>query len=306
MKKGNKTMYPTNEFEAGGRGNFVIYNEVKVHPLLGDVEQLASQAWLIGRTYSATPQRDLSLINKKISHASEYKKFLSDPSRGITPYGYFDFFHIYAWEVINHDKGMLAKLNGDLKQLAKAPDFVFDFDPFNPNSQSVDGDTIRLALESVALFDKISCDAMGAMINDVPGVFNAPQWTKKGKTYRNPTDNLSFASKFIHFRAPHSVYILDAITGNNLFTLFKKKCGPIAVAMPKGPYKVQIPPEYLEHYLLCYLVAKALSNASPRQVDMALTAFDSTPLNNVKSLKSKASLNLKNVLSILGSSGLHY
>lgn len=88
--------FPVSEQEAGGHGNLVIYNDVQLAPFLADFEAVASQAWMIGRTYSASPQRDLAF--KKGKDPSQcYQKILND--KGVLcPYS--DFFHVYALNIL--------------------------------------------------------------------------------------------------------------------------------------------------------------------------------------------------------------
>jgi hypothetical protein len=268
--------FPKSEDEAGGHGNFVLYKDVKAHPFLDDVEMVASQTWMIGRTYAASPQRNLAFVKDK-NPSMAYQKMLQ---RSGIKLGYFDFFHVFAFTVMSDSKTHL--LNECLKRLRMRPMFSFDFDLASPSSSSTDFETIRLAIVCVRLFESLSFSSLQKIQCDpsLADIVRPKTYRAKNKRYQNPTHNLVFASKFIHFRVPAFVFISDSVTDDRLIKWKPDKGKPINLTQALRCLKIDLKNPYAIHYLKCYQLAKLLheesKNSLPRGVDMILSEPCST------------------------------
>jgi hypothetical protein len=193
----------------------------------------------------------------------------------VQTYGYRDFFHELAQNMINDPE--LAMLGNNLITLNSYDDLDYGFDAVKPNKSAHDLPIIFLAIRCVLEFDALVYRALETMANSL------------SKSAPSPRDSLSFASKFIHFHAPHSVFILDGITEKRLAGFHAKEFRGIkrkAIGMGDGksleddsslgsyPFVSKDLDRYVTHYLRCYEVGKNLKNgkrgAAPRQVDIVL------------------------------------
>jgi hypothetical protein len=281
------SIYPSNETEAGGRGNLIIYEAVKKYPSVTNLENLAALSWMIGRDYAASPERRIAIRGNtdKI-----FQKIIEDQS--IPTYKYDDFFHVLAW-ALSKQSGLVA-LDANIQALnSAAAHFKFDFDLGTPSLSSADFPVIKKALHCVLDFDGLLFSALQTIQETIqttwpgqpnicPSILISPH---KGRKCANPTHNVSFSSKFIHFHAPQFVYITDRVTRTNLSARHPNvnKEKDYRAAAGKGFLDVDYQDAYYRHFMRCYSLAKQLSktyqsnptslyhDCTPRAVDIYLS-----------------------------------
>lgn len=149
----------------------------------GNASRLADKLWLIGRAYTASPERRFTTKEK---HANDYHGdgtglfFEKVASNIIKAEQYFN--------VVSSAKGLqYLHFDGTEKDFTQLYDGILCVIEFNA--------MLKIALQQ---FDE-SCGAH-----------------HDKKEYKN---HFSFCSKFLHFHAPHSIFILDYFTEEGAKTL---------------------------------------------------------------------------------------
>ena len=151
-----------------------------------------------------------------------------------------------------------------------------DFDIAHPASPSKDLFTIRLAILCVKLFESLSFGSLKKMQIELfrVGIARSARYIVKKKQRNNPIHDLVFASKFIHFRAPAFVYILDSVTKGRLSNWKPANGKRISLMAALRYLKLDPKDAYAAHYLNCYQLAKLSykdsQNFLPRDVDIFL------------------------------------
>ncbi len=168
--------------------NNLIYDlcDNSIYPW-GNPDLLPDKIWLIGRSYAASPER----------------RFLKKPtSNNINKgNGNGNYFIEVAKRILNHTE--YGDLVNDLKSLNSSYDYNFGTD---------DTQKLATAIKCVERFNKI------IRLANAQYDFGKKVSQKNQQYYKN---QISFCSKFLHFHAPHCVFIKDQYTKKNRVALFK-------------------------------------------------------------------------------------
>lgn len=180
-----------------GFGNEILYQMAKDPDDLKDPPTLAGAIWLIGRAYAASPQR------------RSYKKLWPVTTQNDGREGFFD---------------AIAK-NMDLSclnEFSTSASFSFasqlQRDPKSEKISSLtfDDDDKELLINSIVTVLSFN-QALGEAIEQFDRV--PPSKIFQGKHIRC-NNHISFASKFLHFYFPNTVFIIDNFAYNGACALF--------------------------------------------------------------------------------------
>lgn len=164
-------------------GNQILYDMCvnnADHPW-GKADILADKIWLIGRSYAASPER-----RYRFNNGYKSKDFEKEIARGD---GTGQYFYKTA-EYILEDKENYSELVSLLEKMR----------PYSFDGGDEDIKQLKNAIHCVALFNGMIKSASKKYDDE----FNE---TLSGKVkYKN---QISFCSKFLHFHAPHTIFIID-------------------------------------------------------------------------------------------------
>lgn len=176
------TTYTSNSF-----GNQTLYNmcakgNITIH------KELADEIWLIGRSYSASPERRFR-----------------NPSSTITPgRGTGDYFQHIANYIIS--RPAFAIILSKMKFLT----------PLKFNCSPSDFSCLCTSIQCVEEFNELVKEAS----KDYDAKYN-PTITSPPTIYVN---QISFCSKFLHFHMPENFFIIDRFTEEGAKQLFSTQC----------------------------------------------------------------------------------
>lgn len=152
-----------------------------------DEEMLSSQMWLIGRSYAASPQR------RRYSNSSE-EKIVNDVTAQ-------KFFSAVADHIISQyiGKGFFHQ-----KDLLRA---------YSLDSSEEDVNVLTAVVKAVILFSQ---SVMAATYSfDHPNACKNAQACLDMAKNAGLTEPISFASKFLHFHFPRTVFIYDSVSSGH-------------------------------------------------------------------------------------------
>jgi len=218
-------------------GNEILYNMCEEELLHDNVNIVEGKLWLIGRSYSASPER---CQGKKAETSAKIKNKTDS-----------DFFTEIAKIIVKKS----SSIDNEIKTLRE---YQYKYD----GSES-DAIILNRTIKLISSFNEL--------IKNASDEYN--------KQERKAKNNISFASKYLHFHLPDLVYILDTYSENNAK---KHPSNHWAVKVKNdslsknfkfdfaSPYK-----RYAEHVVRCYDIAKRLQQKgekhySPRTVDNIL------------------------------------
>lgn len=203
-----------------GLGNDILYGLCKNMPLERIIngesffwnnnkylseEALAAQMWLIGRSYSASPERRYYKIEKNKNNHEKLK--LSSSGDGLDTY-----FDLLANELLEKIKGDKDLINALEKLNCK---YNFDEDKLISDS---DKETLKESINVVLKFNELLKETRFLIDkNDIEDYINnklkdLSKINIKNLWQEDETNALSFCSKFLHFHYPNTVFIMDNIT----------------------------------------------------------------------------------------------
>ena len=160
-------------------------------------EALAAQMWLIGRSYSASPERRNYRIEKNKNNHEKLK--LSSSGDGLDTY--FDLLANKLLKKIKGDKDLINALN---KLNGKKYNFGNNFEK--------DADILIASVEAVLGLNKLLKDIRYAIDEEDIKTYLGKNMFVDDNYKNGQTNALSFCSKFLHFHYPNTVFILDNIT----------------------------------------------------------------------------------------------
>jgi len=235
-----------------GYGDSVLYQMCEgEHIRHNSLDTVAGKMWLIGRSYAASPERRQGKKVKKIDNIDIEKKLQSRTDA--------DFFDKVADLILK--SGDNKELDEKIADLCEAQYSYSDFDS--------DMDVLSKTVELIKLFNE--------MVMEASDKYNKSRYEKVGHTLKEgervAQNNISFASKYLHFHLPNIVFIMDNISlknGKEKYSEIKnKEVSDKLKEKREGRYK-----EYTEHALRCYCIAKKLKEEkkgySPRAIDNVL------------------------------------
>ena len=174
--------YTSNSF-----GNQTLYDMCAIGSITKPKE-LADEIWLIGRSYSASPERRFR-----------------NPSVSITPgRGTGDYFQ--------HIADYITKSSTFHSILAK----IKSLTPLSFNCSASDFSNLCVSVQCVEEFNELIKEAS----RDYDLVYN-PGLLCPPTTYVN---QISFCSKFLHFQNPENFFIIDHFTSEGAKQLFSTRC----------------------------------------------------------------------------------
>lgn len=168
-------------------------------------EVLATQMWLIGRSYSASPERRNYRIEKNKNNHE--KLILSSSGDGLDTY-----FDLLANELLEKIKGDNDFINALEKLNCK---YNFDEDKLISDS---DKETLKESINVVLKFNELLKETRFLIDkNDIEDYINnklkyLSKINIENLWQEDETNALSFCSKFLHFHYPNTVFIMDNIT----------------------------------------------------------------------------------------------
>lgn len=239
-----------------GYGDSVLYQMCEgEHIRHNSLDTVAGKMWLIGRSYAASPERRQGKKVKKIDNIDIEKKLQSSTDA--------DFFDKVADLIVKSDNS--KTLDEKIAGLCKAQYSYSDFDS--------DMEVLSKTVELIKLFNE--------MVMDASNKYNKTRYEevkyelKEGE--REAQNNISFASKYIHFHLPNIVFIMDSNSLKNGKDRYSKKENKEAFDKSRVKYEDRYK-EYTEHALRCYCIAKKLKEEkkgySPRAIDNVLMSRD--------------------------------
>ena len=203
-----------------GLGNDILYDLCKNMPLEEIIneksflwnnnkylaeEALAGQMWLIGRSYSASPERRNYRIEKNKNNHE--KLVLSSSGDGLDTY-----FDLLANELLKKIRG-----NKDLINALEKLNCKYNFDEDKLISDS-DKETLKESINVVLKFNELLKETRFLIDkNDIKDYINnklkdLSKINIENLWQEDETNALSFCSKFLHFHYPNTVFIWDNIT----------------------------------------------------------------------------------------------
>ena len=197
-----------------GLGNDILYNLCNDMPLWKIInrneesffkydnkysakEALAAQMWLIGRSYSASPERRNYRIEKNKNNHE--KLILGSSGDGLDTY-----FDLLANELLNKIKGDNDFINALNKLNGKKYNFGNNFEK--------DADILIASVEAVLGLNKLLKDIRYAIDEEDIKTYLRKNMFVDDNYKNGQTNALSFCSKFLHFHYPNTVFIMDNIT----------------------------------------------------------------------------------------------
>ena len=171
-------------------GNQILYDMCQKGSMLHD-DELADEIWLIGRSYAASPERRFSKKEKN----NTFK-------RGTGTGDYFRFVAEYLVACSEYQN-----LCSKIKLL-----YGYDF-----NGQKQDLDNLCFSIQCVSQLNELIKTAS----RKYDEKHNAQIALSANTIYKN---QISFCSKFLHFQAPDTIFIIDHYTYDGGGTLFSTQC----------------------------------------------------------------------------------
>jgi len=201
-----------------------------------DKDIVEGKIWLIGRSYSASPERRQGKSNKKNTSYNKQSDFLQEISKTIA------------------DDPDARKLDKEIESMRSTR---YNF----ADNLKQDLTIIRKTIELVQLLNGIVKKASNKYNSD---------------SKRKAENNVSFASKYLHFHLRDIVYLYDSIsrenTQNHININYKDNDFKTFVNSFEDIYKV-----YTKHTLRCHCIAIELmkkgKDYSPRAVDDLLLGY---------------------------------
>ena len=191
-------------------GNDILYDLCEKMPLgwKGDgiytaEEALSAQMWLIGRSYAASPERRNYHADKAIQ--------LNNSGNGLDT-----FFDLLAAEMIQHK---------EYEEIVQTLISIKGRDPYfsAENAEDYDRETLRLVVKTVLKLNELIKSARFAV--DKIDLANAVGEEESKLLKETQSNSLSFCSKFLHFHAPHQVFIMDSLTREHFKQKNRKEYG---------------------------------------------------------------------------------
>jgi len=220
-------------------GNKILYNMCEENREHKNINVVEGKIWLIGRSYSASPERRQGKPKKE--KTINEKKEESDFLLKISEY------------IVNDSK--TKELDNKIESM-RNPIYTFTYD------FKQDQEMLRETVELVQLLNEIIMKA-----------------SNKYNLYkRRAENNISFASKYLHFHLRDIVYIFDSIAcGNAREQASSSTCNNKEflefVSLSEETYK-----EYAKHVMRCHCIAIELkkngNSYSPRAVDDILIGYN--------------------------------
>ncbi|MDR2712034.1 MAG: hypothetical protein LBB91_02850 [Clostridiales bacterium] len=201
-----------------------------------DADAVEGKMWLIGRSYAASPERRQG---RKLNGNKNTEKTQKTDS---------DFLIKIAERIADSSESM--ELDAKIKHM-QGDKYSYNFD-----------DDIDIFVKTIQLVELLN-----ELVKAASNIYNNGE--------RNAENNISFASKYLHFHLRHIVYLKDTYSYDNAQAKYPDVQEQSRIILQefgeklKGHYK-----EYLKHTIRCYFVAKELKkngeDCSPRAVDNLL------------------------------------
>ena len=236
-------------------GNEVLYNMCKENPCHNDANVVEGKMWLIGRSYAASPER-----RQGEKAPADIDKVLGNNTDS-------DFFGAIAKKIAENERNGKSMLDKEIEQM-KIP-----LKKYRHDTSEEDLIILSKTIELVKLLNE--------MVKTASNQYNEEKYNHIGYTLsekeRKAQNNISFASKYLHFHLPHIVFIMDSYSISNAkdseqYPEIESQHRRLSKGFTEKltePYK-----GYAEHILRCYLIANKLKNEkkdfSPRAVDNVL------------------------------------
>ena len=220
-----------------GLGNQVLYEMCEKNIAHDNVEVVSAKMWLISRSYAVTPQRRETKDNTIIIDEN-----------GFVTTMYEDFFGNIGKILIDDSRS--KELDAEIQRLSTAR-YTASFDEDWP-----------ILLDIIRLIDLFN-----ALVMDI-----IRQYDKVETDGKRVRQQISLASKYLHFHLPQIVFISDSFSSQNASRRYardkeiagwKKQISSIDIKSAK------VKKEYLPHVLRCYKLFCTLPEVerTPRRVD---------------------------------------
>lgn len=225
-----------------GYGDSVLYRMCKETPEHTNPDIISGKMWLIGRAYAASPERRQGLPEEKQKLKQEARKANNKTDSS--------FFADISTYFADRDGPKLDALISNLEGTS------YEF-----CERERDFEVLMKTLELVKSLNEAIIAASNKMNSD-----------KYGLAEYKAQNNISFASKYLHFHLPEVVFICDQHSQKNA-----KTRNDIQLEIKNYKKRFNIGEPYIgysEHILRCYFIANELNAkkqpCSPRVIDNIL------------------------------------